>query len=162
MEKLYLVVLVLLICYINSDWKVCLASFTLNKNENYCMYVIRLNSDGGIDREFGSNLKRDINGDRKSDNTVIVNSLSNCFIQQIAQDWNKNLYIAANSFSTRYNYDICIVKLKPNRKLDITFGNKGIVRLDNIVNEERKNKIGYDNFVYDICYDRYFPNKIYI
>lgn len=53
-EKVTLWLAYVWISYTASELKIYLAGSTLNKSGNYCLYVIRLNSDGSIDHSFGN------------------------------------------------------------------------------------------------------------
>lgn len=99
--------------YTDSNRKIYVAGHGSNWS-SICGYVLRLNTDGSVDNTFGMPLGRDINGDGINDSAVIGGS-------SLCLDSTGKIYITGR-IENGNNYDIYVIRLNNNGKVDNTFG----------------------------------------
>lgn len=86
-----------------------------SNGSNTDVYVIRLNSDGSIDSDFGNSLGRDIDKDGNTDAGVILNNIASGNSDDngysIALDKNGKVYVTGSS-SNGSNDDVFVIKIE--------------------------------------------------
>jgi uncharacterized delta-60 repeat protein len=105
--------------YVDSNGKIYVTGFSLNRSRNYDMVIWRYNSDGSIDKTFGDAgviVDHDATGGKGNDvgNSIYVDS-------------NGRIYVTGFSINRNGNRDMVIWRYNSNGTLDNSFGNGGIV-----------------------------------
>ena len=101
-------------------------------------YIIKLNSDGNIDTKFGNNGLVDIQN-------IIKLGYGKYAADTIYVDNKGRVYVIGN-FVNQNN--VCVIRLNEDGNLDNTFGDRGIILIDNIVSKmsvDSANSIYVDN-----------------
>ncbi|MCX7759484.1 MAG: hypothetical protein N2169_07775, partial [bacterium] len=115
-----------------------------NNGRKSVIYISRFNSDGSVDRTFGSEGKvvfKNIAGG-SWDKTYL-----SCL--HVKED---KIYVSGESMNSNSDYDAFVIKLNSNGSLDSTFANGGILLLNNLAGGQ------WDDFGRAI----YFHEKIYL
>ncbi|MCS6955137.1 MAG: delta-60 repeat domain-containing protein, partial [Candidatus Calescibacterium sp.] len=115
-----------------------------NNGRKSVVYISRFNSDGSVDRTFGSEGKvvfKNIAGG-SWDKTYL-----SCL--HVKED---KIYVSGESMNSNSDYDAFVIKLNSNGSLDSTFANGGILVLNNLAGGQ------WDDFGRAI----YFHEKIYL
>ena len=99
------------------------------------MYVIKLNSDGEVDKSFGENGK------------VLIHSISenrvSCGGTSLKVDSHGNIYLTGLSSDIKIkNFDAIVIKLDSTGKMVSNFGQGGIVILSNIMGLKSNRSVG--------------------
>ncbi len=105
--------------YLDSNNKVYIAGESSMGNGNYAMYVIRLNSDGSIDNNYGMSLGRDIDGDGNNDSAVLIYDSSAGgygFFRYVSS------FLVGDSNGKIYVTGTYTLRLNTNGSIDNTFG----------------------------------------
>jgi uncharacterized delta-60 repeat protein len=100
---------------IQRDEKIVVASSALNESGNYDFAVVRYNTDGSLDTDFGAAGKV---------TTAIGNSDDSCTSIAMQRD---GKIVVSGYFSNGTNLDIAVLRYNPNGSLDTTFNGTGKV-----------------------------------
>lgn len=111
---------------LDSEQKILITGYFFN-GKNFDSYILKLDTNGKIDKSFGKRGKVIFNGIATNNPRANLNDIA----RSIFVDKSQNIYIAGSAWN-RKNYQVFIIKLNSNGKMDSSFGKNGIAPFDDI------------------------------
>lgn len=111
---------------LDSEQKILITGYFFN-GKNFDSYILKLDTNGKIDKSFGKRGKLIFNGIATNNPKANLSDIS----RSIFVDKSQNIYIAGSAWN-RKNYQVFIIKINRDGKVDSSFGKNGIAQFDDI------------------------------